>query len=88
MKQRRFLHLAGLVAVVAVLSATLSGGDVRSQAARTIKFVVPYAPGGANDILARLLAEQINRQSGSNRSSRGGNESADAASGYRVAVYG
>jgi len=33
----------------------------RSQTARTIKLVVPSAPGGVTDILARLLGEQIAR---------------------------
>ena len=35
-----------------------------SQAARTIKIVVPYAPGSGPDILGRLLAEQIGRANG------------------------
>src|SRR3954447_5799049 len=35
-----------------------------SQAARTIKIVVPYAPGSGPDILGRLVAEQIGRANG------------------------
>src|SRR5262249_38236409 len=35
-----------------------------SEGARTIKIVVPYAPASGPDILARLLAERIGRQSG------------------------
>jgi tripartite-type tricarboxylate transporter receptor subunit TctC len=34
------------------------------QTARTIKIVVPYAPGSGPDILGRLLAEQIGRTNG------------------------
>jgi tripartite-type tricarboxylate transporter receptor subunit TctC len=40
------------------------GQDARSQATRTIKFVVPMPAGGAIDILARLLADQISRAEG------------------------
>jgi tripartite-type tricarboxylate transporter receptor subunit TctC len=35
-----------------------------SQAARTIKIVVPFAPGGGADTLARLVAEQVGRANG------------------------
>jgi tripartite-type tricarboxylate transporter receptor subunit TctC len=35
-----------------------------SQTARTIKIVVPYAPGSGPDILGRLLADQIGRANG------------------------
>jgi tripartite-type tricarboxylate transporter receptor subunit TctC len=35
-----------------------------SQAPRTIKIIVPYAAGGAPDILSRLLGEQISRTHG------------------------
>ena len=36
-----------------------------SQAAGTIKIVVPYTPGSGPDILSRLMAEQIGRTEGS-----------------------
>jgi tripartite-type tricarboxylate transporter receptor subunit TctC len=58
--RRQFLHLA----VVAVILIGLSGHGAWSQATRTIKIVVPVSPGGASDLLARLLGEQIGRAQG------------------------
>jgi tripartite-type tricarboxylate transporter receptor subunit TctC len=43
------------------LIATLGVHVARSEPAKTVKIVVPGPPGAANDILARLLAEQIGR---------------------------
>jgi len=54
-----FAHRLQLAA--AVILVALSGGVAWSQAARTIKVVVPVAPGGVYDFVARLLAEQIGR---------------------------
>jgi tripartite-type tricarboxylate transporter receptor subunit TctC len=62
--RRVFLHLPGVAAAVAALSVTLSGYCAWSQAARTMRLVVPYQAGGGNDILARLLGEQIGRTHG------------------------
>jgi tripartite-type tricarboxylate transporter receptor subunit TctC len=42
----------------------LAGHDARSQAARSIRIIVPYAAGGAPDILARLLGDEISRAHG------------------------
>jgi tripartite-type tricarboxylate transporter receptor subunit TctC len=52
------------VVTLSLLSLLLSAAVGWGQAARTIKIVVPYAPGSGPDILGRLLAEQIGRANG------------------------
>jgi tripartite-type tricarboxylate transporter receptor subunit TctC len=63
--RRRLLYLAAGIAAALpiVFTLLLSGHDAWSQT-RTIKIVVPYAPGDGPDLLARLLAEQIGRAQG------------------------
>jgi tripartite-type tricarboxylate transporter receptor subunit TctC len=62
-QRHRFLRLAAGVAV-AFYSIFLSSHVAWCQTARTIKIIVPYPPGGPNDFLARILAEQIGRTQG------------------------
>jgi tripartite-type tricarboxylate transporter receptor subunit TctC len=64
--RRQFLHLAGGAAALTAVSlvAALVPDDIRAQATRTIKVVVPFAASGPGDTLARLVAEQVGRTRG------------------------
>jgi tripartite-type tricarboxylate transporter receptor subunit TctC len=62
--RRSLLVLSALAAVASAVLLFATGHDARARLANTIKVVVPYAPGGAADILARLVAEQVGRVGG------------------------
>ena len=57
-------RLPKLPIAAAVIFVALSGQATLAEPPQTIKLVVPLPPGGAGDILARQLAEQIGRMHG------------------------
>src|SRR5438067_6582830 len=61
----RYLVLVAAVAATAGVCVVLvSDRDAQPQIAKTVRIVVPYAPAGAADVVARLIAEQVGRSGG------------------------
>jgi tripartite-type tricarboxylate transporter receptor subunit TctC len=61
LQRRQFLHLGAAAAALATVS-----GIARAQSypARPVRIVVGYAPGGGNDILARLIGQRLSERLG------------------------
>jgi tripartite-type tricarboxylate transporter receptor subunit TctC len=55
------IRLSAGTAALTVLPS-LDNREARSQAPKTIRFVVPFPPGGGADLLMRVLTEQIGRR--------------------------
>jgi tripartite-type tricarboxylate transporter receptor subunit TctC len=80
MQRRRSLLLAA--ALAAGLAASFAA-LAQSYPERPVKLVVPYAPGGSADIVARLIADEWGKALGKsmfieNRAGAGGNLGVDA----------
>jgi tripartite-type tricarboxylate transporter receptor subunit TctC len=88
--------MKSFLAAVSIVAAALapSGGWAQSWPSKTVKIVVPFAAGGATDVVARLLAQKLTDAWGQtvvveNRAGAGGNIGADAvakspADGYTL----
>ena len=88
MKLRRCLVLASLTGA----ALALPGVAYASWPDRPIKLVVPYAPGGATDVIGRIVAQRLSVSLGQqviveNRGGAGGNIGADAVAKARPDGY-
>ncbi len=91
--QRRAL-LSTLASIA--LAATTSASHAQAWPERPVKLVVPYAPGGSADIVARLIADEWGKALGKsmfieNKAGAGGNLGVDAvakstADGYTIGL--
>ena len=93
--RRRFLHL---VAVALGAPAMLRTANAQAYPARPVRIVLGFAPGGAPDIAARLVAQWLSERLGQqfiveNRPGAGGNIATEAvieslADGYTLLMAG
>jgi tripartite-type tricarboxylate transporter receptor subunit TctC len=94
---RNKMMIARLAVAALLVFGTLSGaGAVEGYPSKPIRFVVPFPPGNAGDIMARMLAEKMAQSTKQpvvvdNRPGAGGNIGADLvakapADGYTVLI--
>lgn len=86
MTQSGFSGRRALLGGITGAMAMLGGGAVRAQAfpARAVRVIVPFPPGGAADVLTRLMSEPLSRELGQaividNRVGSGGRIGTEAA---------
>ena len=76
-------EIVALMAIAVLLMPGMS--DAQSYPSRSIRFVVPFAPGGGNDILGRIVAQKLHESLGvpvvvDNRGGAGGTIGTDIVS--------
>jgi tripartite-type tricarboxylate transporter receptor subunit TctC len=88
------LDRRSVLAAPALLLPSISFGQENAAAFpnRPVRMIIPFAPGGGNDILARLLSDQLSERLGQrvvaeNRTGSGGNVGAQALATSRPDGY-
>jgi tripartite-type tricarboxylate transporter receptor subunit TctC len=57
--RRAFLHLAARAGIVLPGTAWMASAQADSYPSRPVRWVVPYAAGGATDVLSRLICQRL-----------------------------
>jgi tripartite-type tricarboxylate transporter receptor subunit TctC len=93
MRQRQCIRIAGVIGATAAF-ASAGMAQAQEYPAKPIRIIVPFAPGGGTDILARLVGQRFYDSMGQvgaveNRTGAGGNIGAElvarsAADGYTL----
>jgi tripartite-type tricarboxylate transporter receptor subunit TctC len=86
MKIIRTRFAAAVLALLAAVVTTAPPAEAQNYPARPVKLVVPYPPGGPNDIMARILAQKLSEALGGqfyveNSAGAGGTIGAGAVAG-------
>lgn len=94
MQRRSTITFAGAMATLCFSPGTFGQSDVASWPNRPIRLIVPFAPGGASDIVGRIIAPRLSQELGQqvvidNRAGASGNVGVEIASraspdGYTV----
>src|ERR1041385_6524101 len=63
MLRRNFTALLGF-AIASLVVAGSTGADAQGYPNRPVRWVVPYPPGGATDIMARLIGHRLSEKLG------------------------
>ena len=87
---------AALIALAIAMAAATGDATAQAWPTKPVKLVVPYPPGGPTDIVARVIGQRLQAQTGQpflveNRSGAGGNTGAEAVArsapdGYTLLV--
>jgi tripartite-type tricarboxylate transporter receptor subunit TctC len=64
MRRRKLLKIAGTAAAAAFISSKTTHADVQNWPNRPVKLILPYAPGGATDMIGRPWAEKLSQAFG------------------------
>jgi tripartite-type tricarboxylate transporter receptor subunit TctC len=85
MKRRQFLKLSGAALAAGVVSRRASAQTAATWPNRPVKLIIPYAPGGASDIIGRPWADALSQSFGQqfvveNRGGAAGSIGVEAAS--------
>src|SRR5580692_12296380 len=64
MQVRKWRISVGLFGLLAAIAASAAPARADDYPTRTIRLIIPFAPGGSNDVVGRIVANQLGQKLG------------------------